>query len=114
MHVEFYNLSLSPFFVMPLQSDIITALDLSRATFRTIKRNYGWALGYNLLMIPVAAGAFYPLLHTQLPPWLAGAAMAFSSLSVVGSSLLLRRYRPPRVAVPQGASGDLQCVVTVA
>ncbi len=58
----------------------------------------------NLLMIPIAAGALYPTpLHLQLPPWLAGAAMAFSSLSVVGSSLLLRRYRPPRVAAAAAA-----------
>lgn len=81
-----------------LQGDILTALDLSRATFRCIRRNYGWALGYNLCMIPLAAGALYPSLRWQLPPWLAGAAMAFSSLSVLGSSLLLRRYRPPREA----------------
>lgn len=46
-------------------------------------------------MIPLAAGALYPWLHLRLPPWVAGACMAFSSVSVVGSSLLLRRYRRP-------------------
>lgn len=57
------------------------------------------------------AGALYPTpLRLQLPPWLAGAAMAFSSLSVVGSSLLLRRYRPPRLAVGP-AHAPLQSVV---
>jgi Cu+-exporting ATPase len=55
-----------------------------------------WALSYNVLMIPIAAGALYPATHMQLPPWVAGACMAFSSVSVVCSSLLLRRYRRPR------------------
>ncbi|GAB4822450.1 hypothetical protein N2152v2_009496 [Parachlorella kessleri] len=94
--------------------DILTALDLSRATFRCIRRNYAWALGYNLLMIPLAAGALYPTpLHLQLPPWLAGAAMAFSSLSVVASSLLLRGYRPPRPAAEdcQAGKGALRGVI---
>ena len=58
--------------------------------------NYVWALGYNTLMVPVAAGVLYPLTRMQLPPWVAGACMAFSSVSVVCSSLLLRRYRRPR------------------
>ncbi len=74
------------------------ALDVSRRTFDRIRVNYLWAMGYNTLMIPVAAGVFFPLTHTQLPPWLAGLCMAFSSVSVVLSSLMLRRYRrPPRV-----------------
>lgn len=74
------------------------ALDLSRAIMARIRLNYAFALGYNLLALPLAAGALYPLLRVQLPPWLAGGAMALSSVSVVSSSLLLRRYRrPPRV-----------------
>ncbi len=77
---------------------MLVALDISRRTFNRIRINYVWAMGYNTLMIPVAAGVFYPLAHHQLPPWLAGLCMAFSSVSVVASSLLLRRYRrPPRV-----------------
>lgn len=57
-----------------------------------------WAMAYNVLMIPLAAGAFFPLTHVQLPPMFAGLAMAFSSVSVVMSSLLLHRYqRPPPV-----------------
>ena len=47
-------------------------------------------------MVPLAAGALYPWARVQLPPWVAGACMALSSVSVVGSSLLLRRYRRPR------------------
>lgn len=76
--------------------DVLTAIDLCRKTFKRIKLNYFWALGYNLLMVPVAAGVLYPAARFQLPPWVAGACMAFSSLSVVSSSLLLRRYTKPR------------------
>lgn len=76
--------------------DVLAALDLSRTTFRRIRWNYAWALGYNILMIPVAAGVFFPMTHMQLPPWIAGACMAFSSVSVVCSSLLLRRYKRPK------------------
>eukprot|EP01052_Picozoa_sp_SAG31_P049120 SAG31_NODE_10607_length_1118_cov_1.020608_1_plen_276_part_10 len=71
--------------------DVVTALDLARATFRRIRMNFIWALGYNLLGIPVAAGALYPMFQIQLPPAVAGFFMAMSSVSVVTSSLLLRR-----------------------
>ena len=79
--------------------DVLMALDLCRTAFRRIKWNYAWALGYNLTMIPIAAGCLYPTLHFQLPPWVAGACMALSSVSVVASSLLLRRYRRPRAVL---------------
>jgi len=70
------------------------AIRLSRATMRTIRQNLGWAFGYNVLLIPVAAGMFYPLTGWQLSPALAAGAMALSSVSVVGNSLRLRRFRP--------------------
>lgn len=76
--------------------DVITAIDLSKKTFARIKLNYIWALGYNLLALPLASGALYPLIGVRLPPWVAGAAMAFSSVSVVCSSLLLRTYKRPK------------------
>ncbi|KAF8380261.1 hypothetical protein HHK36_027745 [Tetracentron sinense] len=59
--------------------DVITAIDLSRKTFSRIRLNYIWALGYNLLGIPIAAGALFPSTGFRLPPWIAGAAMASSS-----------------------------------
>ncbi|XP_031484273.1 cation-transporting ATPase HMA5 [Nymphaea colorata] len=77
--------------------DVITAIDLSRKTFARIRWNYIFAMGYNILAIPLAAGAFFPVIKLRLPPWVAGACMAFSSVSVVCSSLLLRRYKKPRL-----------------
>ncbi len=71
---------------------VVTAIQLSRRTIRTIKENLGWAFGYNVILIPVAAGLLYPLWGILLSPILAGAAMAFSSVSVVTNSLRLKRF----------------------
>ena len=73
---------------------VVTAVELSRRTIRIIKQNLGWAFGYNVVLIPVAAGVLYPLWGVLLSPILAGAAMAFSSVSVVTNSLRLKRWRP--------------------
>ena len=71
-------------------SGVADALRLSRATLRVIKQNLFWALFYNAICIPVAAGVFYPILGWQLSPMLASAAMSFSSLFVVSNALRLR------------------------
>ncbi|GFZ18179.1 heavy metal atpase 5 [Actinidia rufa] len=75
--------------------DVITTIHLSKKTMSWIRLNYVWALGYNILGIPVAAGGFLPHHGIRLPPWLAGACMAASSISVVCSSLLLQSYKKP-------------------
>ena len=75
--------------------DVVTAIDLSRYTIRKIKENLFWAFFYNAIAIPIAAGVLYPLNGFLLNPMVAGAAMALSSSSVVGNSLLMRNYKPP-------------------
>ncbi|HEY4909290.1 MAG TPA: HAD-IC family P-type ATPase, partial [Methylomirabilota bacterium] len=74
---------------------VVAAVLLSRHTIRIIRENLAWAFGYNLLLVPVAAGALYPLWGITLSPILAGLAMALSSVSVVANSLRLRRFTPP-------------------
>jgi Cu+-exporting ATPase len=71
----------------------VQAIELSRRTMRTMKQNLFWAFVYNVVGIPVAAGALYPAFGILLSPILASAAMAFSSVSVVGNSLRLRGAR---------------------
>ncbi|HLA89131.1 MAG TPA: heavy metal translocating P-type ATPase [Gemmatimonadaceae bacterium] len=70
------------------------AIELSRATARTMRQNLFWAFAYNTIGIPLAAGALYPVLGLLLSPVVASAAMALSSVSVVTNSLRLRRFRP--------------------
>jgi P-type Cu+ transporter len=72
---------------------VAAAIALSRRTMRTMKQNLFWAFIYNVVGIPVAAGALYPAFGLMLSPILASAAMAFSSVSVVANSLRLRRAR---------------------
>ncbi|HEY6057953.1 MAG TPA: HAD-IC family P-type ATPase, partial [Candidatus Limnocylindrales bacterium] len=76
---------------------LVTAIALSRATMRNIRQNLFWAFAYNVALIPLAAGAFYPLTGVLLDPILAAAAMALSSVTVVSNALRLRGFRPPRV-----------------
>jgi P-type Cu+ transporter len=71
------------------------ALALSRATMANIKQNLFWAFGYNALLIPVAAGALYPINGMQLSPMLGAGAMALSSVFVLTNALRLRRFQPP-------------------
>jgi Cu+-exporting ATPase len=77
-----------------LPSSIPAALDLARSTLRVMRQNLAWAAAYNLLGIPLAAGALYPHFHILLSPWVAAAAMALSSVSVLANSLRLRSWQP--------------------
>jgi Cu+-exporting ATPase len=80
---------------------VASAIELSRATLRTIRQNLFWAFAYNVLLIPVAMGVLYPFTGITLNPALAAAAMALSSVSVVTNSLRLRSVeaRPGRLDV---------------
>ena len=76
--------------------DVVTAIKLSRATVRKIKQNLFWAFCYNVALIPIAAGALVPFFGPgvyNVLPFLAAGAMATSSVTVVGNSLLLNRFK---------------------
>ena len=97
---------------------VVTAIGLSRATMRNIRQNLFFALAYNAIGIPVAAGVLYPAFGIRLSPIIAAAAMAASSLSVVGNANRLRRYHPaplpetsevqaePQVETPASRAGE--------
>jgi P-type Cu+ transporter len=74
--------------------DVVVAIQLSRATIKKIRQNLFWAFFYNIVLIPLAAGAFYPILHVLFNPVYAAAAMASSSVTVVTNASLLRRFKP--------------------
>ncbi len=73
---------------------IPASIGLARQTVRIMRQNLCWAAGYNLIGIPLAAGALYPAFHLLLTPWIAAAAMALSSVCVLSNSLRLRRWQP--------------------
>jgi P-type Cu+ transporter len=78
-------------------TDAVDAIRIGRATMRKIRQNLAWAFGYNIVLVPVAAGLLIPLYGVGIYsflPFFSGAAMAFSSVSVVSNSLLLMRYNP--------------------
>ena len=75
---------------------VVNAIEMSRLTLRNIKQNLFWAFGYNVALIPVAAGALYPAFGMLLSPILAAAAMALSSIFVLANALRLRYVRAVR------------------
>jgi P-type Cu+ transporter len=94
--------------------DVVVALHLSKVVFRRIRMNFVWAMAYNLIALPFAAGIMYPVTHFTLPPEYAGLMMAFSSVSVVTSSLLLRNYQRPNILDDgrlEGGSGLLDVLM---
>jgi Cu+-exporting ATPase len=76
--------------------DVVRAMDLSCHTMHKVKQNLFWALFYNSVGIPIAAGVLYPFTGFTLNPIIAGIAMSLSSVSVVSNSLLMRRYHPKK------------------
>jgi len=80
---------------------LLTLTDLSRKIFNRVKFNFFWALFYNSIAVPIAAGVIYPAGNARLPPAWASLLMALSSVSVVCSSLALKLYKPPAAALAQ-------------
>ena len=91
-------------------ADVATAMELSRATMRNIKQNLFWALFYNAICIPVAAGVLSPL-GVTLNPMIGAAAMGFSSVFVVSNALRLRTWKPSEVATEVAAPAAADVVV---
>lgn len=85
--------------------DVILAFDLARTVFKRIRINLVWAMVYNVLTIPVAAGIWFPWTHAILPPQYAGMCMAMSSISVVASSMTLKLYKRPQLIVNKAVMG---------
>ncbi len=93
-------------------ADLITALRLSKATVRNIKENLFWALFYNALCIPLAAGVFYPAFGLQLSPMIAALAMSFSSLFVVSNALRLRFFKAEELPPERAEESSLRSSAT--
>jgi P-type Cu+ transporter len=77
--------------------DVLNAILIAQKSFQRIKINFGWAFVYNIVLIPIALGIFYPIDKFKMDPMYAAVAMALSSISVVTSSLFLKLYNPSDV-----------------
>jgi len=89
-------------------SAIITAIDMARRTLSTIRGNLFWAFFYNIALIPLAAGVFYPSLGIHLNPMFAGLAMGFSSVFVLTNSLRLKRLRATELSLSPNNMGTME------
>ena len=78
---------------------VVSAIEISKRTMRTIRQNLFWAFFYNSMGIPIAAGILYPAWEILLDPMYAAGAMALSSVSVISNSLRLRRFSPHPAAI---------------
>jgi len=90
--------------------DVITAIELSKATIRNIKQNLFWAFFYNMVGIPFAAGIFYYGFGIKLNPMIAAAAMSFSSVSVVTNALRLKGFKPSGMKSIETQDKDIQVI----
>lgn len=83
--------------------DVVTGIQLGKSTMTKIKQGFFWALIYNIILLPIAAGLFYPSFGLALRPEFAGLAMALSSVSVVTNALSLNRFKPERATISEAA-----------
>ncbi|MHA1770744.1 MAG: heavy metal translocating P-type ATPase [Candidatus Thorarchaeota archaeon] len=90
--------------------DVVTAIELGRKTMSKIKQGFFWALIYNMILLPFAAGLLYPFTGWALKPEWAGLAMALSSVSVVTNALFLNRFRPTKLDVAMPVETEVRTV----
>jgi Cu2+-exporting ATPase len=86
--------------------DVATVLAIGRGTLRTMRQNLGWAVGYNALALPIAAGVFEPAFGLMLRPEIAALSMSGSSAIVAANALLLKRLRLPAPRASQAPVAD--------
>ena len=88
--------------------DVVSAIEISRATIKNIKENLFWAFFYNVIGIPIAAGILFPHFGIELSPMFAAFAMSMSSIFVVNNALRLRRFKPRTVVNPMKENSDIK------
>lgn len=91
--------------------DVVTTIQISRAVLKNIKENLFWAFIYNIICIPLAAGAFYNLLGWQLEPMFGTIAMSLSSICVVSNALRLRSFKPKNISITDNNISEYKTIV---